>query len=262
MEKYGFVYLWYDRKHKRYYIGCRWGDENDGYICSSTWMKQGYKHRPEDFKRRILSRVYTHKKDLLQEEFRWLNQIKDSELGKRYYNLQNHHFGHWSSTEYSNNIISKLKGRKHSEETRRKISEAQIGKKRVFTEEHKKKLSESRKGIVFSEEHKKKLSEKRLGVPLTNEAKQKMKISLTGRIFSEETKRKIGNAHKGKLVSEETKKKLKDSHKGQIPWNKGKTGYKKQTSPIKVVFSKYYNNGINHPYTKENKNGIYVKPGR
>jgi len=32
MEKYGFVYLWYDKKHKRYYIGCRWGKENDGYI--------------------------------------------------------------------------------------------------------------------------------------------------------------------------------------------------------------------------------------
>ena len=40
MEKYGFVYIWYDRKHKRYYIGCRWGTENDGYICSSSWMKK------------------------------------------------------------------------------------------------------------------------------------------------------------------------------------------------------------------------------
>ena len=23
-EKYGFVYIWHDRKHKRYYIGSHW----------------------------------------------------------------------------------------------------------------------------------------------------------------------------------------------------------------------------------------------
>lgn len=28
-EKYGFVYIWFDKKHKRFYIGCRWGTEND-----------------------------------------------------------------------------------------------------------------------------------------------------------------------------------------------------------------------------------------
>jgi hypothetical protein len=54
MEKYGFVYIWFDRKHKRFYIGCHWGKENDGYVCSSPWMKQAYKHRPQDFKRKIL----------------------------------------------------------------------------------------------------------------------------------------------------------------------------------------------------------------
>jgi hypothetical protein len=79
MEKYGFVYIWYDRKHKRYYIGCRWGNETDGYVCSSSWMKRAYKTRPEDFKRRILSRVYTNKKDLLEEEYKWLKQIKKEE---------------------------------------------------------------------------------------------------------------------------------------------------------------------------------------
>jgi hypothetical protein len=99
MEKYGFVYLWYDKKYKRYYIGCRWGNENDGYICSSSWMKQGYNHRKNDFKRRILSKVYTNKKDLLEEENRWLSKIKKDELGKKYYNLHNYHFNHWSTDE-------------------------------------------------------------------------------------------------------------------------------------------------------------------
>lgn len=76
MEKYGFVYIWFDRKHKRYYIGCHWGTENDGYICSSSNMKSAYNRRPQDFKRRIISRVYTNRKDLLEEEYKWLSQIK------------------------------------------------------------------------------------------------------------------------------------------------------------------------------------------
>ena len=94
-EKYGFVYIWYDRKHKRYYVGCHWGNENDGYICSSKWMNDSYKRRPKDFRRIILKTNITNKKELLEEEYKWLNLIKDGELGKRYYNLHNHHFGHW-----------------------------------------------------------------------------------------------------------------------------------------------------------------------
>lgn len=97
METYGFVYLWFDVKHKRFYVGCRWGKEDDGYVCSSNWMKQAYKHRPQDFKRRILSRIYTNRQELLAEEYKWLSMMKKDELGKRYYNLHNHHFNHWSS---------------------------------------------------------------------------------------------------------------------------------------------------------------------
>lgn len=40
MSKYGFVYIWFDRKHHRFYIGCHWGHEEDGYICSSNWMRE------------------------------------------------------------------------------------------------------------------------------------------------------------------------------------------------------------------------------
>lgn len=96
--EYGFVYIWYDRKYKRYYVGCRWGSEDDGYICSSSWMKASYKKRPDDFKRRIIARVYTNRSDLHEEEYRWLSMMKLEELhGPRYYNIYNHHFSHWSA---------------------------------------------------------------------------------------------------------------------------------------------------------------------
>jgi group I intron endonuclease len=56
--------------------------------------------------------------------------------------------------------FSGMKGKHHSEESRKKMSEAKLGKHiRSCSEEHKKKLSEAKKGKQFSEEHKKHLSE-------------------------------------------------------------------------------------------------------
>lgn len=98
MEKYGFVYIWYDRKHKRYYIGAHWGSESDGYICSSPWMRKAYSRRPEDFKRRILERVYTDRKQTFIAEEKYLDLIKKEEFGKKYYNLRNIK-GHWSTSD-------------------------------------------------------------------------------------------------------------------------------------------------------------------
>ena len=80
MEKHGFVYIWFDRKRHRFYIGSHWGYENDRYICSSNWMRHRYQRRTNDFKRRILARIYTNRIDLLVEEQRWLNMIKPNEL--------------------------------------------------------------------------------------------------------------------------------------------------------------------------------------
>lgn len=52
----------------------------------------------------------------------------------------------------------------HSEETKSKISESKRGKpSKPFSEEHRKRLSESLKGRTFSEEHRRKMSEARKG---------------------------------------------------------------------------------------------------
>lgn len=87
MEKYGFVYIWRDKKHKRYYIGMHWGHKDDGYICSSRWMRKSYNRRPEDFRRKILEYVYTNRKELYEREKYWLSLIRDTELKLKYYNL-------------------------------------------------------------------------------------------------------------------------------------------------------------------------------
>lgn len=218
MEKYGFVYLWYDKKHKRFYIGCRWGTENDGYICSSPWMKKGYKRRPNDFRRKILSRVFTNKKDLLEEEYLWLSKIKDVELGKRYYNLHNHHFGHWSTDENKRLTI----GQKIAVSPNRRENISKANKGKAISEETKQKISKS-VSETMTEEHRALLSEKCSGWQHTAEAKQKIAEAGRGRVYSEESRKKIGAAQKGKVVSQETREKLRLANLGK---NRG--SYKKK----------------------------------
>ena len=149
--KYGFVYIWKDKKYPKYYIGCHWGTIEDGYVCSSNIMRDAYRRRPQDFKRRIL-KTNIPKESLLLEEYKWLKLIKENELGTKYYNLKTHLFA-------SGNL-----GKYHKEDHKRKISES-IKKKwqdpkyrenniRLnfkHSEESKQKMSKDRKGKTYEE---------------------------------------------------------------------------------------------------------------
>lgn len=122
IKKYGFVYIWRDRKHKRYYVGSHWGTIDDGYICSSRWMRRSYNKRPSDFKRRILKITTGVRDDLYTEEQLWLNLIKPSEIKPindhpRYYNLAVTVKNPWYRTEEGVKTVGE------------KISKAKKGKK-------------------------------------------------------------------------------------------------------------------------------------
>lgn len=145
MEKYGFVYVWFDRKHKRFYLGRHWGTETDGYICSSTNMRNNYNNRPQDFKRRIISKTHD-KNHLVIEEQRWLDMIGSHELNKKYYNKTK------SATTPS------TKGYNHSEETKLKISTGNKGKK--VSEETKELLRQANKK-QFEDEYQRELRRKK-----------------------------------------------------------------------------------------------------
>jgi hypothetical protein len=62
-------------------------------------MNNLYEKHPEDFKRRIIAKIYTNRKDLLDEEQRWLNMIKPTEFKKKYYNIIPKTFYAWHTIE-------------------------------------------------------------------------------------------------------------------------------------------------------------------
>jgi|LakMenEpi03Aug12_release.lakeMendotaPanAssembly.Ray.scaffolds.fasta_scaffold227007_4 hypothetical protein len=85
-------------------------------------------------------------------------------------------------------------GHIHSEETKKKISEAQKGKH--VSDEFRKKCSNR----TYSEETRKKMSDSAKLRPIrTDEYKKKMSETLKGRVISEETRKKMSNSHKVRL---------------------------------------------------------------
>lgn len=99
----GFVYIWFDRRRRMFYLGSHVGRENDGYICSSSTMLAAYRERRSDFRRRIISRGEPSEIRKLEE--RWLQLIKPEELGIRYYNLKLIAWGFETHTVKAINVI-------------------------------------------------------------------------------------------------------------------------------------------------------------
>ena len=145
-----FVYLWRDSLFKKYYIGytCGW---RPNYICSSVAMLTQYKVRPHHFKRRILQ--YGTRKEMVKLEERLLKS-RFKYFGSRYYNLALSFPLIIFTDEVRRKMSiarkrrpSPMKGRKHSEKTKRNWSMDRIGKaKPPRSDEHLRNLSKALKG--------------------------------------------------------------------------------------------------------------------
>lgn len=180
MEKYGFVYIWRDRKHKRYYIGSHWGSETDGYVCSSRWMRKAYNRRPQDFKRRIIEKVYDSRKQLIEREYHWLSLISEQEIrSKKFYNRTKHKNGHWFAEEYENDIRKRIsiktKEAMAKPENRERYLEGLKNRNQTQSEETRQKRSESMKKTMAEkypeENRRKKLTDEERKEYYSNKAK-------------------------------------------------------------------------------------------
>lgn len=121
------------------------------------------------------------------------------------------------------------KGKKHTEETKKKLSV--IGKRKVISEETKKKISVSLKGRKLSVETRKKLSAAKKGeknhfyghnyshgqnIPCKKCGKVHVHCcNWKGKKLSDETRKKISKANKGRKLSEERCKQISLLAKGQ-----------------------------------------------
>lgn len=121
----GFIYLWYDRARKMFYVGSHKGEDDDSYICSSKHMLKEYRKRPQDFKRRIIERCSNDK--LLEREQCWLNLIKVKELYYyecKYYNVKRFAAGGNTLEHHPDRekIIKARYGNKHSKNVQKAIA--------------------------------------------------------------------------------------------------------------------------------------------
>ena len=104
---------------------------------------------------------------------------------------------------------------KMSEETKKRWIESHRGLKPMLGKRHTKeakiKIGHASRGRKFSDDHRRKISEANKGKsvkPVSDETRRKISESGKGRVVSDETRRKISESNKGKHHTKETKEKL------------------------------------------------------
>lgn len=203
---YGYIYLIVNNINGKTYVGKRklynknWNE--DGYMGSGHYLRRSQnKYGIENFEKFLITWTYSEEDACEKEKF-WIAEYR--KRGKAEYNVadggQGGLIGTWT------------------EERRKKMSESKKGshyKGSPRSEEAKMNISEAHKGIHPSEETRKKMSEAHKGHKAWNKGKKGL-VSL-----SEKAKMKISESHKGMKFSEEHKRKLSELHKGRKWYTNG-----------------------------------------
>lgn len=154
----------------------------------NAWNKYG-----EDAFRISVLEVVEDQSKLIEREQYWIDLLDPVENGYNVLPTAGSNFG-WS----------------HSEESKRKLSEANTGKKHgPMSEEQKQYFSSLYKGRKLSDETRKKMGDSRRGKPRPPHVIDAVRQANTGRKLSQETRDKIAEAHRGKKHSDETIAKMK-----------------------------------------------------
>ncbi len=179
----GIIYLLENKINGKIYVGQtidfvkRMKTHKYSDLCIDEAIR---KHRIENFKITLMecSEKYL---DWMEQE--WIKEMNS--LTPNGYNIDTG--GH--------------EGKHRSEETKKKISEAKKGNKnpmfrKVFSEETRRKMSMSRRGVILSEETKQRMSKARIGTHPSQKTREKMRENNIGKTLSIETRQRISEALK------------------------------------------------------------------
>lgn len=163
-----YTYLIGWTNHNKWYYGVRFAkdchpsDLWTSYFTSSTYVSDYRKlyGEPDIIQVR---KTFSNKHDALLWEEKVLSRM-NVVSNEMWLNRHNNGSNFYVDEEVAKNRGVKHKGYKHSEESKKKISEAMKRSRkskgeRVFTDEWKKKLSEARKRRIYTEESRRKQSE-------------------------------------------------------------------------------------------------------
>jgi group I intron endonuclease len=214
-----YIYQTTNLKNGKIYIGYHASEniENDSYLGSGKLLRKAIKkHGKENFIREILFEYNTS-----EEAFAKELEIVNEEFVEREdtYNIWPGGVGGSLPGDKS-----PFFGKKHTDESKRKMSENNYMKGKHHTEETKEKLSKAHSGKILSDETKEKLSKNSYmkGKHHNEETKEKLRLANVGQKRSAEARKLMSenSGNKGKPKSEEFKKHLSEKLTGQPhPWN-------------------------------------------
>lgn len=179
-----FVYCWTDHKNNMLYVGSHKGNPDDGYVCSSKYMLEQYKLRPQDFTRQIVAQgLFADIRKLESVILKLVN----ARTNESFYNQSNADANF--TLKFHTEKTKKMIGQKNRGRLRKDLSERNILGHSQKTRE---KISRNHhdvsgeKNPMYGKKH-------------SEESKQKMKLNRIGKGASprsEETKRKVSIAKK------------------------------------------------------------------
>ena len=198
--KYHYVYRISNLIERKHYYGVRTSDIEPkydigiNYFSSSTNKSfiKDQKENPQNYKYKVfmifVSRIDAHNMESLIHKR--LNVAKN----ESFYNLANAAKNGFCiiDEDIKQKISNTLRGRKVSEETKKKISTSTKGIK-IIPNEQRKKISKTLQGHIVSEETKIKISASKIGSLPWNKG---------GGVYSEELKEKMANSAKNRLKVE------------------------------------------------------------
>ena len=257
-KKYYGQTIEFDHRKRTHYLDAFKG--NCQYAFHRALRKYGF----DNFVWHIIE-SYVEDKDKLinilnDREIYWIKKDK-TYLPEFGYNMKIGGFNGLLTEETKAKIGKANRGKHHTEETKQKQREANLGEKSpmygksfydVWLEKYGKEIADQNflkykenlkgrfsgiKGKHLTEETKQKISEANTGKKHSKETKALWSLQRKGRKLSEETKQKIGEKHRGKKLSEETKKKIGEKNKiNSADKNNGMYG-KKHTQESKKKMS-------------------------